>query len=116
MKGRRGKGGINWSERKLAMHAAAQRRNSGVPPPGLSSQENMRSRPERSVSKGPPSRFRTLCLSSSPLGLSGHRTWYKDVARGRTGEVADVREKGECVCKPVAFGAMESRPHGWGKG
>lgn len=93
MKGRIGKGGINWSECKLAMDAAAQRRNGEVPPPRTEFTGEHEELARKVCFKGPPSRFRTPCLSGFPVGLSGHRAWYKDVARGRMGGVADVRER-----------------------
>ena len=55
-------------------------------PAGWSSQENQRTWPGSSVSKGFLSSPRALCLSGFPTGLRCHGTWcqgYRDVARGR---------------------------------
>ena len=68
-----------------------------VHPSPLSSQANRRPWPGSSVSKGFPSSLRALCLSGFPMGLRGHGTCcqgYRDVARGRIGGVAGVRESG----------------------
>lgn len=64
-------------------------------PPGLSSQENRRTWPGRSVSKGLLSSLRTLCLSGFPGGLGGHGAWHQgstNLARGRIGGVTDACE------------------------